>query len=72
MKLHLSKILDWYGNDFTHWFPTEHISGVSKPTLIAYLSLYLPSEDSTYLRQHPDIAISFNDYDWALNQQSRP
>jgi len=71
-KLHLSKILDWYGNDFTHWFPTEHISGVSKPTLIAYLSLYLPTEDSTYLRQHPDIDISFNDFDWALNQQSRP
>ena len=71
-KLHLSKILDWYGHDFSAWFPAEHIPSASKPTLIDYLSLYLPAEDSTFLRQHPDIAISFNLYDWALNQQSHP
>ena len=71
-KLFLSKILDWYGTDFTTWFPKERVSAHSKPTLINYLSLYLPAEDATFLRQHSDIEISFNDYDWALNEQSKP
>ena len=71
-KLYLSKILDWYGRDFRAWFPAERISGTDKPTLLAYLSLYLPAEDANFLRQHPELPIYFKPYNWALNQQSKP
>jgi hypothetical protein len=70
--LHLSKIMDWYGEDFIKWFPRSLGTPSDKPTLIDYLLLYLDGDAAELLRQRPDIDISFNPYDWTLNSQSPP
>lgn len=69
-KLHLSKILDWYGKDFVEWFPQDRLPAQGAPTLVDYLLPYLPAADAAYLRAHPQTSISFNDYDWTLNDQT--
>jgi hypothetical protein len=75
-RIHLSRIMDWYGGDFTQRIPeqkadrSQNTQLVPKPTVIDYLILHMADEDATYLRQHPDIEIEFNDYDWSLNVQS--
>lgn len=68
-KLHLSKILDWFGQDFVNWFPQNRDSVPAHPTLVDYLLPYLPEETAAYLRRHADVEISYGDYDWALNEQ---
>ena len=40
-KLHLSKILDWYGEDFTAWFPPDRPNPENMPTIVNYLRPYL-------------------------------
>ena len=70
-ELHLSKILEWYGADFSNWYPEERVPSSDEPALLDYLRLYLPEADAAYLRQHPDLEVSFNAYDWALNEQPR-
>ena len=68
-RLHLSKILDWYGEDFTRWYPRDRGTPPTEPSLVDYLILYLPPDAADFLRQHPDVEISFNHYDWSLNAQ---
>ena len=70
-KLHLSKILDWFGQDFINWFPQNRDPVPANPTLVDYLLFYLPGETATYLRQHADVEISYDKYDWALNEQHK-
>ena len=70
--LHLSKILLWFGPDFVEWFPRDREDPPADPTLIDYLMPYLNPEQAAYLRQNPDVAISFNEYDWTLNDQLTP
>ena len=70
-KLHLSRILDWYGKDFGNWYPRERDPVPAEPSLVDYLLLYLPSTEAAYLRQHRDVEISYNPYDWALNDRAR-
>ncbi|NKB70107.1 MAG: DUF547 domain-containing protein [Candidatus Latescibacteria bacterium] len=67
--LHLSKIFDWFGGDFIDWFPADQPHGPNGPTLVDYLLPYLPAATDQHLRQHPETAIVFDDYDWALNSQ---
>lgn len=67
-KLHLSKILDWYGDDFIKWFPADR-RPARKPTIVDYLLPYTPDKTAAHLTQHPDLDITYNDYDWALNGQ---
>ena len=68
--LYLSKILDWYGEDFINWNTHKDKSVSAIPTLLDYLILFLPQADADFLRQHPDIEISFYEYNWQLNKQS--
>lgn len=68
-RLHLSKILDWYREDFTHSF-SERPAASAQPTLVDYLLPYLPADLAGYLAQHPGIELVFEEYDWTLNQQS--
>jgi len=70
-ELHLSRILDWYGGDFARWFPQDRAHVPAEPTLVDYLLPYLPEETAAHLRQHPDADISFNEYDWGLNVQTK-
>lgn len=69
-QLHLSKVLDWYGQDFIKWFPQDRKVAAANPTIVDYLFPYLPEEMASYLRQYPDLQVSYDDYDWALNTQS--
>ena len=65
-RLHLSKILDWYGEDFTAWFPPDRPNPEHMPTIVNYLRPYLPPDLAAELTE--DIAIEYNDYDWTLNE----
>jgi len=69
-QLQLSKILEWYGEDFVKWFPQDRNSAPANPTLVDYLLPYLPAEMASYLRQYPKLRVTYDDYDWALNAQS--
>ncbi|MFH1569146.1 MAG: DUF547 domain-containing protein [Gemmatimonadota bacterium] len=66
-RLHLSKILEWYGQDFLEWFPQGRAPRPSRPTIVDYLVPYLPEETTEHLRQHPDIPTVYDEYDWDLN-----
>ena len=68
-RLHLSKILEWYGQDFVDWFPADRKPAAAKPTIVDFLRPYLPEETAEYLRQHPGVDILYSDYDWTLNDQ---
>ena len=65
-QLYLSKILDWYGEDFSVWFPPDRPNPEDMPTIVNYLRPYLPSELAAELTE--DIVIEYNDYDWTLNE----
>ena len=65
-QLYLSKILDWYGKDFSAWFPPNRPNPEAMPTIVNYLRPYLLPDLAAELTE--DIAIEYNDYDWALNE----
>ena len=64
----MSKILDWFQNDFTEWYMKNH--GAKEAAVTDYLKLYLPKADRDFLEQHSDVKIEYNDYDWTLNDQA--
>jgi hypothetical protein len=66
--LHLSQILNWYGDDFIRWFPAAS-QGPAPPTLVDYLLRYLPEDQAAQWRQHPGLKVVFSDYHWTLNDQ---
>lgn len=68
-RLHLSRIMDWYREDFIRWFPMRP-AAPAQPTLVDYLLPYLPADLAGYLAQHPATELVFEEYDWTLNQQS--
>lgn len=68
-QLHLSKILDWYGDDFSNWFPSDRPNPATKPVQINYLLPYLKDETANRVRNIEKIKITFIEYDWALNAQ---
>lgn len=64
----LSKILDWFGSDFTDWYQREHrVKGVR---ITDYLNIHLAEEDRVYLQSHPQITIRYLPYDWTLNDRA--
>jgi len=64
--LHLSSIFKWYEEDFTSWLATYYPS--KKPTLAAYVALYLQPESAMLLEKRPEtLSIEFLPYDWGLN-----
>lgn len=65
--LRVSKLLDWYGEDFIRWFPQAPPAD-GPPTLVDYLRLYAPPELLGELPSGP-VSVRFGDYDWALNGQ---
>jgi hypothetical protein len=69
--LHLSRILEWFRQDFVQWFPAARTPRPAKPTLIDYLMPYLPEATAAHLRAHPEVELAFDDYDWALNDQAK-
>ena len=60
---HLSKILDWYGDDF----------GKNDAQLLTYIARFLPAEISKQVLSNPAAwDIKHTDYDWGLNDFTSP
>jgi hypothetical protein len=53
--VHVSKIFDWFGDDFVK----------ASGSVVDYVRSYLPSEDAAFLEKNPK--IKYLDYNWALN-----
>ena len=68
--LYLSKVLEWYGDDFSKWFPPHHPNPATRPTIINYLYPYLTTEVIQSLSGDA-IEIIYRDYDWALNETKK-
>lgn len=64
--LFLSKIFDWYKQDFLKALERD---GIKNPSLADYVAHYLPAETARRLREESP-RIEFYDYDWALNDAS--
>jgi hypothetical protein len=69
-QVFLSKIFDWYGDD---WKPSyaveEKFSGSDKErAVLNFISNYVSPEDKAYLEQG-DYEIKYLGYDWGLNKQ---
>ena len=68
--LHLSKIFEWYGEDFvSRWgdspVPDARMTAVDR-SLVGVFQAYGTVDDSLFLTAHP-VAIHFLEYDWGLN-----
>lgn len=59
-RLHLSKILDWYREDFE----------TDDSGLVDYVRRYSPAVQD--LKPGEKVDLKFNDYDWALNEFEEP
>lgn len=67
--VHLSKIMEWFKEDFVDWIPRDKDAVPEQATLLDYLKLYTQDKDAEYLAAHPNIKITFSEYDWALNKR---
>jgi len=68
--LHLSKIFEWYGEDFvSRWgdspVPDARMTAVDR-SLVGVFQAYGTVDDSLFLTAHP-VAVHFLEYDWGLN-----
>lgn len=66
-KIYLSNILKEFDSDFTTYYQDTY--NVESATILDYLQLYLPQDDTQYLKQHPNLDIEYINYDWRLNDQ---
>lgn len=69
-EVHLSKIFDWFGEDFAQFAPQESWTG-SETTdgVLAFASRYLPPRVVEFLEMG-DYDVEFESYDWTLNDQA--
>ena len=70
-KVYLSKIFQWFGQDFVESYtPAEGFGGHSESerAVLDFVSKYVPDEEADYLRSDK-YETSYLDYDWALNEQ---
>ena len=70
-EVRLSKIFDWYGEDFvSKHLPQDGYGSHSDKVraVLAASSAYLDEGDRTYLRDGT-YKVSYLDYDWSLNEQ---
>ena len=65
MVVSLSAIFNWFADDFTSYVQANRTG----ETVLDYVSLFLPADDTLYLQNHPDLQIVFLDYDWSLNSR---
>lgn len=61
VKLHVTKIMDWFGDDFEKWG-----GGKAK-----FVQRYLPAPKLQQLKRFNKVSLEFNDYDWSLNDWKR-
>lgn len=66
--LFLSKIFDWYREDFLKTLARE---GIKEPSVVDYVLRYLPAPLAQRVRQEKP-RVEFYDYDWSLNDAAPP
>lgn len=65
--VYLSKIFDWFGEDFAGFAPeTGYAGDRATRGVLAFVSRYLPEPEAEYLREG-HYRVEFLDYDWTLN-----
>lgn len=70
-KIYLSRILEWYGDDFVPGSPAEPpLAGraAKEAASLRLLARYLPAADAAFIANN-EFTVVFNEYDWALNAQ---
>lgn len=72
-KVYLSKILEWYGDDFVGWSgtpaePALDGRAAKEAAAVRLMGRYQSEEDRAFLAKN-DFTVVWNDYDWALNKQ---
>lgn len=67
-RVTLSKILDWFGSDFTNWYESK--LNVDDARILDYVSLYVEGERAAGFDRTWE--VRFHDYDWSLNDQVGP
>ncbi len=70
-RIHLSRILEWYGDDFVPGSPAEPaLEGrpAKEAASVRLLARYLPAADVAFIARN-EFTVVFNEYDWALNTQ---
>ncbi len=70
-KIYLSRILEWYGDDFvpdTPSVPALTGRAAKEAASLRLLSRYLPPADQEFIAKN-SFTVVFNEYDWALNAQ---
>ncbi len=69
-RVHLSKIFDWFGDDFVQFAPESGYQGDDKVRgVLAFVSRYLLDRDVEFL-MNGDYRVEFESYDWTLNDQA--
>jgi Protein of unknown function, DUF547 len=70
-KLYLSKIFDWFQDDFLNFLKEKH--GIQTPHIVQYILLYFDGPSREELQKTPleEIRVSYFSYDKGLNEQSR-
>lgn len=65
-RLELSKIFDWYHEDFTTWMKAQSRGAEG---IVGFVADYAPGELGARLRASlsQDLEIDYRDYDWRLN-----
>jgi len=72
-KVYVSKIMDWYGDDFVGWSGTPSEPALDgraakEASAVRVLAKYASDADKAFLAKNA-FTVVFNDYDWALNSQ---
>ncbi|MCO4772802.1 MAG: DUF547 domain-containing protein [Deltaproteobacteria bacterium] len=72
-KVYLSRIMEWYGDDFVGWGGTPATPALDgraakEAAAVRLLGKFVSDEDQAFLAKN-SFTVIFNDYDWALNSQ---
>ena len=65
----LSKIFDWFGEDFAGWYQND--KGVKKAHILDYVGLYLKMADRQFTNGSKRPSIRYSAYNWKLNDLQR-
>lgn len=68
-KVRLSKILEWFEEDFLRWLEEER--AVKNAHILNYVILYSKEAQRTALTSIRRPEVRYIDYDWSLNDQSK-
>ncbi len=69
-EVHLSKIFDWFGDDFRQFAGESGYTGTEKlDGVLVFVSRYLSHRVGEFLARG-DYEVHFLDYDWTLNDQA--